>query len=36
VETGQVYGKTDEGKAANRRGIARTDVFAAVDRHTQK
>ncbi|MFE0027073.1 cell division protein FtsK [Amycolatopsis sp. NPDC059021] len=36
VETMQVYGKTEEGKPANRRGVARADVFAAVDKHNQK
>lgn len=36
VDTIQVYGKDDTGKAANRRGVNRVDVFAAVDRHNQK
>ncbi|MFF4592428.1 FtsK/SpoIIIE domain-containing protein [Amycolatopsis sp. NPDC001319] len=35
VETIQVYGKDETGKAANRRGVNRVDVFAAVDKHNQ-
>lgn len=30
IPTGQVWGKTDEGKGANRRGIERTKVANAV------
>lgn len=32
VETIQVYGKTDDGRPANRRGVVRADVVAAADR----
>ncbi|MFJ3769836.1 cell division protein FtsK [Streptomyces sp. NPDC090082] len=32
IKTGQVWGTTDEGKGANRRGIDRTDITAAITR----
>jgi S-DNA-T family DNA segregation ATPase FtsK/SpoIIIE len=32
VRTGQVWGTTDDGEGANRRGIKRADVVAAVTR----
>jgi S-DNA-T family DNA segregation ATPase FtsK/SpoIIIE len=32
VKTGQVWGQTDEGEGANRRGIQRADVAAAITR----
>lgn len=32
IETGQVWGQTDEGEGANRRGIQRADVAAAITR----
>ncbi|MEU7699240.1 cell division protein FtsK [Streptomyces sp. NPDC039028] len=32
IKTGQVWGTTDDGKGANRRGIDRTDLTAAVTR----
>jgi S-DNA-T family DNA segregation ATPase FtsK/SpoIIIE len=36
IETQQVYGKTAEGKPANRRGIVRDDVIDANNRITEK
>jgi S-DNA-T family DNA segregation ATPase FtsK/SpoIIIE len=32
IKTGQVWGQTDEGEGANRRGIQRADVVAAITR----
>lgn len=32
IKTGQVWGTTDDGEGANRRGIKRTDVVAAITR----
>jgi S-DNA-T family DNA segregation ATPase FtsK/SpoIIIE len=32
IKTGQVWGTTDDGKGANRRGIERTDITAAITR----
>ncbi|MFV6027100.1 cell division protein FtsK [Streptomyces sp. NPDC056264] len=32
IKTGQVWGTTDDGKGANRRGIDRTDITAAITR----
>jgi len=36
VATGQVWGTTDDGEGANRRGIARADVVAAITRRDTK
>ncbi|WP_240686893.1 FtsK/SpoIIIE domain-containing protein [Amycolatopsis suaedae] len=36
VETGQVHGKTEGGKTANRRGVVRADVEAAANTHRRK
>ncbi|MEE1788955.1 cell division protein FtsK [Streptomyces sp. SP17BM10] len=36
IATGQVWGTTEDGKGANRRGITRTDVHAAVTERDKK
>ncbi|WP_435118962.1 FtsK/SpoIIIE domain-containing protein [Amycolatopsis thermoflava] len=36
VDTLQVYGRTEDGKTANRRGVERAAVLAAADRHRTK
>jgi S-DNA-T family DNA segregation ATPase FtsK/SpoIIIE len=36
IETGQVYGKTADGKPANRRGVERADVIDAANHHRRK
>ncbi|MBP2370681.1 FtsK/SpoIIIE domain-containing protein [Pseudonocardia parietis] len=33
ITTGQVWGRTDEGAGANRRGVTRADVLAAIETH---
>ena len=36
VRTGQVWGTTDDGKGANRRGITRDDITTAITQRNQK
>ena len=36
IRTGQVWGTTDDGKGANRRGITRDDIISAITERDQK